>query len=261
MMMMQVPQSPPPAGGGRRLHQPYSLNPSSGHMAGPTACRQCGRSFEPYGGHYRVYCKKCTARADKAIVLAPPVKCRECGKKFTASHRSSRYCSDACRAEGARRYNREYMRRYIADPEKRAIARAHTRASAAARKARKRGGRPTQRQAPLRVDPSAAPSVCRLCGRTFAQYGRGGHADCKRCAARVDRKISRPPNTKCKECGKKLNAASRRVRYCSKACSAEGLRRSCRESARRAKADPEKRALAAARGRAWSAFYKRERTG
>ena len=238
------------------MRPPASLiagNPRRAAMSDRAACRVCGRDFAPYGRRRRVYCKKCAAKADKAIVLDPVVKCRECGRKFSAPSRSFRHCSDACRAEGARRYNREYMRRYLTDPQKRATALARNRASAAARAARKRGGRPPQKQALPRADPNAEPSVCGLCGRTFVQYGRGVHAHCKRCTARADREVDKPPHTKCKECGKALTTTSRRVRYCSKACSAEGLRRSRRESRRRIKADPEKGALAAAHRRARNA--------
>ena len=222
-------------------------------MAGSAACRQCGRSFEPYGGHYRVYCKECTAKADKAIAKETAVQCKECGKEFAAPSRSFHFCSDACRAEGARRYHREYRRKYMADPAKRATAMAYIRASAAARRARKRGGRPPQKQALPRVDPNAEPTVCRLCGRTFAQYGRGVHAYCKRCTAKADREIARTVHAKCRECGKRFTAATRNARYCSDKCRADGAQRGRRESIRRVEADPEKRSRLAAQSRSYRA--------
>ena len=225
-------------------------------MAGPRSCRQCGTIFEPYGGHYHVYCKECAARADKAIAQTPAAVCRECGNKFSAPTRSFHFCSDACRADGLRRYNREYRRRYLTDPEKRAMAMARNRAAGAARRARKRGGGPPQRQALPRVDPNAEPSTCRLCGRTFAQYGRGIHAYCKRCTAKADREIARTVHAKCRECGKRFAASSRNTRYCSDECRAEGGRRYGREFRHRAEADPERGAIGAARRRAWGAAHR-----
>ena len=226
-------------------------------MPGRTACRLCGRRFAQYGrARHRAYCKRCTARADREIARALRVKCKECGKKFAAPNRTVRYCSDECRAEGLRRYNREYQRMSLADPEKRAAAAARTRASEAARAARERGGRPPppQRQAPPRASPNAEPSTCLLCGRRFAQYGRSSrHGYCRRCTAKADREIARTLNVNCNACGKKFSTNSRAVRYCSDECRAEGLRRSRRGSRRRAEADPEKRALAAARRRARNA--------
>ena len=222
-------------------------------MAEPVACRQCRRSFEPYGGHHRVYCKECTDKADKAIAQAPVVQCRECGAKFSPPNRSFHFCSDACRADGLRRYNREYRRRYMTDPKKRATAIARTRASAAARRSRKRDGRPPRPQAPSRVDPNAEPSACRLCGRTFVQYGLGIHAYCKRCTAKADREIARTVQAKCKECGNRFVASTRNARYCSDECRAEGARRYSRESRLKAEADPEK-------GAVWAALRRARRT-
>ena len=225
-----------------------------GAMAGPTACRTCGRGLERHGGRSRVFCKECAAKADREIARKPRVKCKECGKKFAAASRIVRYCSRGCRAEFARRYNREYQRKLLADPEKRAIILARTRASAAARRARKRGGRPPQRQPPMRVDPNAEPSVCRLCGRGFAQYGRTNrHVYCRQCTARADREIAKKLRVKCKECGKAFTTTKRSVRYCSDECSAEGVRRSRRRSNARRLADPERHAARAAYMRARSA--------
>ena len=177
--------------------------------------------------------------------------CKACGKRFSAPRRSARYCSDGCRADGARRRNREHQRKYLADPEKRALTAARNRAIAAARAARKRGGRPPQRQAPPRADPDAEPSVCRLCGRTFAQYGRSNrHAYCRRCTARADRDVGRTLRAKCAGCGGRFSTTSLAVRYCSDECRADGALRSQRKSDLRFKADPGKRALAEAQKRA-----------
>ena len=222
-----------------------------GAMSVRPACRLCGRNFAPYGrGRARTFCRRCAARADREAARTLHVDCKACGKGFAAASRTVRYCSDECRAEGARRLNIEYQRKYKADPERRAIATARTRASAAARAARKRGGRPPQKRPPMRVDPNAEPSVCRLCGRTFAQYGHTPcNAYCKRCAARADREITRMVDAKCRACGKAFTAAGRTFHYCSKACRADGARRGRRESRRRLRADPAKRALAEAQER------------
>lgn len=123
------------------------------------------------------------------------------------------------------------------------------RSRAAAIRARKGGGRPPP--PPPRGTKKAAPSTCRLCGRTFAPTGHVRHtAHCKRCAAKIDREIRRKMTVDCKECGKAFATANRAARYCSKECSAEGRRRSDREYMRRRKADPERRAARAAYQRA-----------
>ncbi len=232
-------------------------------MARPAACRLCGRGFERRERHgRRVYCEQCTARADKAIAGKLHVKCKECGKALATTSHRVRYCSKACSAEYARHYNREYQRKALADPAKRAIILARVRASAAARAARKRGGRPLQRQAPMRVDPDAEPSTCRLCGRSFAQYGNTNrHAYCRQCTARANKAITEKLHVKCKECGKEFTTTNRSARYCSDECRTDGTRRSRRECRLRRMADPEKRATAAAYARAQSAARKVEKQG
>ena len=84
-------------------------------MSTRTACKLCGRSFErrERDGR-RVYCEQCTAKADKAIAGKLHVKCKECGKALATTSHRVRYCSKACSAEYARRYNREYQRRALA---------------------------------------------------------------------------------------------------------------------------------------------------
>ena len=44
------------------------------------------------------------------------------------------YCSDECRTANKRRLYREYMRKYLSDPEKHALQVARSRASAARRR-------------------------------------------------------------------------------------------------------------------------------
>ena len=217
-------------------------------------CVLCGTSFAPYGRGSRTFCKRCAARADRRAARTHRADCKACGKRFAAASRSFRYCSDECRADGVRRRNREHQRKYMADPERRAIAMARARAYTAARASRERGGRPPQPQPPMRADPNAEPTVCRLCGRTFAQYGRTNrHVYCKRCTAKADRDAGRTLRTECRTCGGRFSTASRAARYCSDECRAEGKRRATQESDRRFKADPERRALAAAQNRARNA--------
>lgn len=209
-------------------------------MAESAACRLCGRSIARRGGAGgRPYCGECEAGADGEIARSPAAECRECGKKFPAKRTSARYCSDPCRTEAKRRHNREYVQKYLSDPEKYAIAMARARARAAAKSAAgRRGARP-------RASP-ARSTACRLCGRSFAQYGGStNRAYCRRCTARADRESVRVLRVDCKTCGKKFSTPNRSVRYCSAACRAEGLRLSRNESSRRRRADPGRRAGAA----------------
>ena len=222
-------------------------------MPGPAAaCKMCGASFAPRGRGTRAFCRRCTAKADREARRALRMDCKECGKRFSASRRSDRYCSRECSAERTRRNSLEYVRRILADPEKRAVFLARTRIAAAARRAENRGGRPPP--PPPRGIKKAEPSTCRLCGRIFVPSGYVRHASyCRRCTARADREVGRTLRVDCKACGKKFSTTNRAVRYCSDECRAEGLRRSRRESKHRMRADPEKRALAAAQMRARSA--------
>ena len=234
-------------------------------MARTSTCRLCGKSFEPHGRGMRYYCKPCTAKADRAASKETATKCKECGKRFSISSRFHVYCSDGCRIEGGRRRIREYMRRYLADPEKRAMYLARARAGAASRTAgagrrpagsggRRNGGRAAARppSRPLNMERS----TCRLCGRSFVPYGSAARAHCKQCAARFDREVSRALRAKCKECGKEFSAKSRNFRYCSDKCRADGHRRGAREYVRRRTADPEQRAIMSARGRAQNVAYR-----
>ena len=232
-------------------------------MAARGTCRLCGRTFEQYAGAPTVYCKRCRARADKKVGRTLRARCKECGKAFDAASLLLRYCSDKCRVDGRRRRVRESSRRYRADPEKRAMLSAQRRARAASLRAKDgRGGRGKgrpqrrpQRRTPRRrpAGRAAAPrsSVCRLCGRTFEEYGRVRyHFYCKRCTAKTDRAAARTLRVDCGICGKMFATTHRSVRYCSTACSNESKRRSDRKSNRKRMADPEKRAVMAAAVRA-----------
>ena len=226
----------------------------------------CGKSFVARGKGRRYYCKPCTARTDRAVAREHDTECKECGKRFSKTARFRVYCSDKCRIDGGRRRIREYMRGYMADPEKRAMCLARIRVSAANRKAREGAGGRTatgdrRKDGRDAARPPSSPlnakrGTCGLCGRSFAPYGRAKRIHCKQCAARFDREISRMLSVKCKECGKEFSTKSRNVRYCSDKCRTDGSRRSARESARSRAADPELRAIRAARGRATNVAYR-----
>ena len=109
---------------------------SSGAPTRSIACGMCGRGFAPYGGTRTAYCKRCRDKADRDAVKMPTLKCRECGKAFTAATRRLRYCSDECRAAGARRIDHEKYRRRMGDPEERAKVAARARAWKASKKGR-----------------------------------------------------------------------------------------------------------------------------
>ena len=238
-------------------------------MAKTTTCRACGRDFERFGrtSPY-VYCKRCTAKADKEIARKPRMDCRECGKAFLPKTPAARYCSDPCRSAAARRAGIERDRRRMADPETRARRLASTRAWAAARKARERGGRRPPPRAgrdaagPRRSATAAEPYPCALCGRNFAPYGGGRPPiHCRRCRAKADKEIGRARTLNCKECGKRFSTPSRSARYCSKACRADSRRRVALERYHSRMADPKERVLVAARSRAWAAARKGKQEG
>ena len=227
-------------------------------MAEAAACRLCGRSLARSGGDGRVYCRPCTAKADREVARTLRVECRECGKKFSTRTRVARYCSDACRSDNMRRYNREYMRRYKADPEKRAVIAARARAMHARRRGRTEdgGSRPRAvRGAGSRPRAAAEPkeAACGLCGRSFAPYGGTRHAYCRQCTAKTDREASRTLRVECRECGGMFSTKSRVVRYCSKECGMAGKRRNDLDYSRRSASDPEKAVMNLARTRARNA--------
>ena len=222
---------------------------------GRTECLLCGRAFDQYGRAHHSYCKPCTAKTDGKLGKPPAAKCGMCGKKFASARRVAKYCSDKCRADVKRRYIREYMRKYVADPEKRAMKLARARAAAAAGRARARGGgSPSSRgrvsgNAP-RNESGPQSVACGLCGRAFAPYGGSRQVYCKRCRTRIEGEVSKVMEIGCKECGKKFTTSSRAVRYCSKECRAMGNRASDRRYTSRREADPQRKAVRAAYARA-----------
>ena len=112
-------------------------------------CRICGKAFRTPTRIVK-YCsdacrKKGYMRHAKpgrrpGRARAATAKCRVCGKAFAADLPGTPrvYCSDACRAEGRRTWIREYMRRYLADPEKRAIHAVRNAEAAARRRSEKK---------------------------------------------------------------------------------------------------------------------------
>ena len=241
----------------RTWRRPFNLvarNLERGAMAQTADCRLCGRSFVRCGRH--AHCKRCAAKADRAIARDLRADCKECDKPFSTDRRSVRYCSDACRADARRRSSREHGRRRLMDPRKRAVATARVRAIMAGRRAVGAGGPPKRGRGRQRkrADGGAAASrtlTCKLCGRSFELRGMGIRSYCRRCAAMADREAARKPRRQCKECGKKFDSKAHFVRYCSDECSAKVARRRERRSNRRRSADPEKSAIAAARSRAY----------
>ena len=237
-----------------------------GPVAEKTTCMACGRDFERfYRGGRHVFCKICTAKADREIARKPRVDCRECGKAFSTRTRAVRYCSDPCRSAAARRAGIERDRRRRADPEKHALQLARN----AARRARKRGARQPPPRAgrdaasPGRSARAAEPYPCALCGQSFVPPGGRGRPPlhCKRCRAKADRKIGMKMDARCRECGKAFTTQNRIVKYCSRECKAAGRRRIARESARRRREDPEVRARSGARCRAWAAARRGDKKG
>ena len=139
---------------GGRARRPGARGRTVEERAGATAkCRMCGKKF-PSPSRVVRYCSDACRKEGYARYghtkwqPRPPrsvtARCRACGKGFATDMGPGKlraYCSDPCRIEGERARNREYMRRYFADPEKRAVQAVRVRASAAKRRAaRKRGG-------------------------------------------------------------------------------------------------------------------------
>ena len=116
-------------------------------------CRNCGGAFRAPTSLVRYCSDACrkegsrlrnTGAARQRQAQKPrvsTVKCGACGKAFKTGMRKGEpraYCSEACRADAMRAYQREYARRRLADPEARALHMKHVRASAARRRARAR---------------------------------------------------------------------------------------------------------------------------
>lgn len=107
-------------------------------MPEPSACRLCGIRFEQTGrGNMHAYCKRCTAKADRAVAKgaakAQRASCKECGKAFSTGNPRALLCSDACRHGADRRHGRESHRRRRADPQLHIVDIARARASRAAK--------------------------------------------------------------------------------------------------------------------------------
>ena len=109
---------------------------------------------------------------------------------------------------------------------------------------------------------------CKECGKTFSTTSRAVRYCSEECRRAVRarqrnaprrRRPARDETTKCRTCGKVFKPDRKPgspLVYCSLACRAEGRRRLSREAMRRYVADPEKRALTAARTRAAAARRK-----
>ena len=191
-------------------------------MSGSTACRLCGRGFEPRRTGSQHYCEPCTDRALEETSQPRRIECRECGGAFLAPHPSARYCSDACRKKGYARHKNSIPPR---------LPRARGKADKC--RACGRAFSPPTRSVRYCSDP------CRKEG-----YARHHHTRWQPRPARDAKTID------CRACGRPFSTdggpGKPRV-YCSEACRVEGMRAYGREYMRRYLADPEKRAVQAAR--------------
>ena len=223
-------------------------------MGMPTACRLCGRALAPHAGDAvgrHAHCERCTAKAAGGKAAGePPDECRECGKKFHARASYVKYCSDACSAASRRRINAASQRKYMADPENRAksLARSRERSAALTARAQGEGGRRRPRAARGRGTAArgqrsarmSEPSACRLCGRTFLQYGDHWTNYCKRCRARIDKKINAVLSVRCAVCGKRFATKSPLAKYCSPPCRKAARRQGKRAASRRRRPTPKR---------------------
>ena len=163
-----------PRGGGPPKYCPKCMAWADGEVAGThrLRCRECGGGFQTPRRSVKYCSDACREKgrlrraragaqrrrrgsagarerggtADKAAgaarsgAAAPPAPaCRVCGKGLATS-RQRAYCSAECRTEGKRARKREYVRRYLEDPERRAVQAARMRAAYVRRMARKRDG-------------------------------------------------------------------------------------------------------------------------
>ena len=222
------------------------------HRAG---CRECGRAFETPSLAVRYCSDPCrkkarargrTASASASAAAAPrrarkrAAKCLVCGGAFPPDKGKGRpmsYCSPPCRAEGTRARMREYMRRYLSDPDRRALHAARLRASSARRSA-----------------VGAADHVrsvrCALCGTGFSTavpHARYCSDPCRKEAAaryniaykrrrRERGGAARSAAAKCRACSKEFaprHGSGMPRLYCSLACRDEARRASDREAKRR----------------------------
>ena len=201
-------------------------------------CRLCGGGFERsgQGGAWR-YCAKCRAWATKQSSKVLRVRCKECGKAFSTRKRSVRYCSGECRRLGDLRLNRasEARIRQAASSSSPASASASARAAGGGGRAGRGGER-----------SPVAKSSTRAAAGGGGRAGRGGTAQVHRC----------------RECGKKFVPdwkPGKPHAYCSEGCRTDGRRRLYREARQRYRADPEKRAIQAARDNASAVRRRRAR--
>ena len=230
-------------------------------------CKECGGAFETPNRSI-LYCsdacrKKRHARRRRIAIAAaasapaapppagpqpaapasPPgrmrtVKCRICGGAFQTDMRPGNphvYCSPPCRAEGKRARMREYMRRYLADPERRAVHAARLRASTARRRARDgRDEVPRMRCKECAREFSPASRSVRYCSDPCRKKGLARvRAACRR---RREEREGRPATVRCRVCSREFapvhGDGMPRI-YCSLACRAEGRRAYFRERVRR----------------------------
>ena len=116
---------------------------------------------------------------------------------------------------------------------------------------------------------------CKECGRTFSTQNRRFlycSDPCRKLArARTHRRADRArasrgrarekKDLECRVCGRRFAPVQghrgNHPSYCSDACRSEGMRAKCREHARKYLADPERRAIHAARNRASHAARRR----
>lgn len=115
-------------------------------------CGECGRGVSTTNRSVRYCSDRCRKEAaarrrrraagsnpSAPAAQARPAKCRVCGRAFGPGKKTGKprvYCSDACRVKGKRAKNREYVRRYLADPKKRAVWSARASAALSRRRAR-----------------------------------------------------------------------------------------------------------------------------
>ena len=152
-------------------------------------------------------------------------KCRVCGGALPAGAGRGRprsFCSPPCRTEGTRARLREYMRQYLADPEKRAVHAARMRASSARRSAAAGRDRPRRvRCAHCGGEFSAPTLAVRYCSDP-CRKGGGARA----AAAYRQRRLnpdSIETSRRCRVCSAEFElgrGGARRSLYCSQACRA-----------------------------------------
>ena len=127
---------------------PRPLPPHDGNAK----CRICEKAFRAPSRTVKYCSDECRKKgymrgrsAPARRALERKAECRACGKEFRVEGRAGTgraYCSPACRTAGRRERGREYLRRYLADPEKRAAHVVRNTEAAARRRAAARAGGP-----------------------------------------------------------------------------------------------------------------------